>query len=124
MANTCTHYLKYRDTRPVLTMTLYDADGEVYDLTGADAVWLHVRLEDGGVFSRQMTSPLDDTGVCSYTWLSTDWTSDPALYPGTHRVEVEVLGPGAVRASFPNRDDSAEVRNYLVIGGDAGQATA
>lgn len=120
----CYHYLKKRDTRPGLVATLLDVDLTAYDLTGADEAWMHVRLDDGTTFSRQMTFDADrTTGKLSYLWQATDWTTgDPVLYVGEHRIEYEVIGPGAVRATFPNRD-LPELRHILSIGADIGQET-
>lgn len=119
----CYHYLKFRDTRPRILATLKDTDDTVYDLTGALEAWLHVHLGDGDVFSREMDIDADPTtGKVSYVWEATDWTSDPALQVGEHRIEYEVLGPGDVRATFPNRD-LPEFRHILVIGEDIGQET-
>jgi len=119
----CTHYLKYRDTRPILVMTLKNPDLTVYDLTGATSATMHVRLHDGGIFTRLMTiDGTPTTGIVRYTWLATDWTTGiPVLEPGDHRIEVEVIGPTTARATFPNRD-TPELRNTLSIGSDMGQA--
>jgi hypothetical protein len=121
MPAACTHYLKHRDTRPGLVATLYDADGSVYDLTGVDAVWLHVSIQ-GVTFTRQMTVDASPTtGRVTYLWLATDWTSNPALEVGVHLIEYEVQGPGAVRATFPNRNQVG-YQHALEVGADIGQA--
>jgi hypothetical protein len=119
----CYHYLKHRDTRPILVATLLNPDLTVYDLTGADEVEMHIHLDDGGVISRTMTiDPTPTTGIVRYTWLATDWTDTTHLYPGFHRLEYEVRGPATVRATFPNRD-TPETRHILEVGGDIGQGS-
>lgn len=108
-------YLKNRDTRPVLEVTLKDPDETAHDLTGATGVKLHILLEDGTALSRDMVIDSDPTtGIVRYTWQTTDWTD--ALVAGTHRMEYEVLGPSDARLSFPNWRD-----HKLVISSDLGQ---
>jgi hypothetical protein len=123
MAAACTHYLKNRDTRPVLVATLRGTDGAIYDLTGADSVTMHVYLHGGSdVISRPMViDPDPTTGKARYTWVAGDWTGSPALESGAHRLEYEVLGPAPIRATFPNRD-TPETRHELVVSGDIAQA--
>jgi len=121
MPAACTHYLKFRDTRPGIVATLYDADGSVYNLTGVDVVWLHVHIQ-GQIFTRQMTVDASPTtGRVTYLWQASDWTSNPALMVGVHRIEYEVLGPGVVRATFPNRNQVG-YQHVLEVGADIGQA--
>ena len=125
-----TFYLKKRDTRPVLEVTLLEpkdnpTDADVpYDLTGATSVNLHILLEDGTALSRVMTADPDQVtnpGKATYTWLSTDWTS--ALVVGEHRMEYEVIGPGTVRLTFPSgRGEGVIEYDTLSIATDFGQA--
>ena len=110
-----TFFLKYRDTRPILEVTLLDPDETAHDLTGVTGVKLHIKREDGTVITKDMVvDGTPSTGIVRYTWLAADWTSD--LVVGTHQMEYEVLGPSTGRLSFPNwRDD------VLVISDDLGQ---
>lgn len=111
-------YLKKRDTRPVLQVTLKDPDDTVHDLSGATGAKLHITLEDGTSISKTMVIDADPTtGIVRYTWLSTDWDTG-GLVSGTHRMEYEVLGPSAARLSFPNTED-----HELVIVDDLGQGS-
>ena len=116
--------LKKRDTRPVLEVALKDPDGSAHDLSGADSVTLHIRLDDGTTISRAMDIDADPTtGIVTYTWQATDWTNDPGLYPGTHRMEYEVLGPSDARLTFPNGEDGSDPEyDELIITPDIGQA--
>ena len=117
-----TFYLKHRDTLPPLEVVLLNPDGSVHDLSGATSVTLHIRLNDGQTISREMDSELDDTGLVSYEWQTTDWTVSPKLYPGEHRMEYEVLAP-AGRLTFPNGEDASEPGyDTLSIADDIGQA--
>lgn len=96
-------YLKYRDTLPVLEVELLNPDGSVHDLTGATAYNLHIRLRDGSTITRTMTKVgLDAEGHLRYAWLAADWTDPTTLAAGQHRMEYEVLGPGAARMTWPN----------------------
>jgi len=111
-------YLKARDTLPVLEVALKDPDGTAHDLTGADAVWLHVSLP-GGTFSREMTVDDATGGIVSYAWVPTDWTVAPALaaYPVPYRMEYEVID-GTDHLTFPN-----DGYDELVVASDIGQAS-
>jgi hypothetical protein len=137
--------LKYRDTRPVLEVTLYDPApegsapatlGPVHDLTGSSAWYLHVYLSDGTVVTRPLTKVgADAAGTLRYVWVAADWdVANPAghlivspalpLLRGTreHRMEYEVLGPGDERLTFPNGGAStSEVYDVLRIWQDIGQ---
>lgn len=111
-------YLKRGDTRPILEVVLRDPPtavqsvGDPHDLSGADSVNLHIRLADGITdLPRVMTITDAVNGVVQYTWLTTDWDTgnlvtgpELPLDPGEeeHRMEYEVLGPGAARLTFPN----------------------
>ena len=107
-----TFYLKRNDTRPVLEVALLNPDGTAFDLTGATTTRLHVRLQGGGVFVRDMTVyGVATAGILRYTWLAADWTT---LVPGAHQMEYEVL-TGTARITFPN--DSYDT---LRIPGDLG----
>ena len=98
-----TFHLKYRDTRPVLEVQLLNPDESIHDLTGVDAVYLHVWLPDDSKLMRTMTiNPDPTTGIVSYTWLATDWTSTPGLAIGKHRMEYEVVDAVTGRLTFPN----------------------
>lgn len=125
--------LKYRDTRPVLEVTLLQPKEEetdpdvVYDLTGSQSVTLHIWLSDETKLTRPMIiDPDPETGKASYTWVDADWTElvvspDLPLRPGVyeHRMEYEVLGPGGVgRLTFPN-----DGYDTLRIKVDIGQAS-
>ena len=109
------HYLKQRDTLPILDVFLLRPDGTVQDLTGSSAVWLHVKLMDGTVLSRQMTVNGPATnGNVRYAWATSDWNPG-GLVPGIHHhMEYEVL-PGPL--TFPNDGD-----DILRITPDIGQA--
>jgi hypothetical protein len=96
--------LKYRDTLPILEVTLLNPDGTVHDLTGATAYWLHIRLASGSLISRAMTlhGPADE-GTLRYQWLATDWTDAVTpLVVGQHTMEYEMLGPAGARLTWPN----------------------
>jgi hypothetical protein len=116
-----THYLKNRDTRPTIVVTLRNPDDTAYDLTGVTSVTLHIQLPGSStVLSRAMVVDGDPTsGIARYTWLAKDWTGSPALALGDHKIEVEVVGPGTVRATFPNNDIYPYV---LRVRNDLGQA--
>jgi len=78
--------LKYRDTRPILQVTLHDpADeddppgtlGPVHDLAGSTSWKLHIRLSDGTRLIRDMNKEgLDSAGTLSYTWVAEDWGAE------------------------------------------------
>ncbi len=98
-------HLKEGDTLPILEVALKDPDGTAHDLTGSTGWKLHVRLAGGGgaVVTRNMVKQGPDVdGVLRYSWAAADWSSTPALVVGQHRMEYEVLGPGAARLTFPN----------------------
>jgi hypothetical protein len=96
-------WLKLRDTLPTIEITLLDPDGTVHDLTGATGAKLHIRLSNGTTATKSATIYNPSGGVIRYTFLSTDWTDLTApLIAGTHRMEVEVTGPGAGRLTWPN----------------------
>jgi hypothetical protein len=113
-----TFYLKYRDTRPQLEITLKNPDLSVHDLTGATAS-LHVYVEST-VFTRAMTvDAVPTTGIVRYTWQATDWTvGTPVLIAGRWKMEVEVIN-GTARTTFPNDPDNPD---WLLVGHDIGQA--
>ena len=106
------HYLKYRDTGPILEVSLKNPDETPFDLSGATAQKLHILLNDNAtVLTRNMTvhGPPTD-GVLRYTWIVTDWDAGqliagptPPLKPTDreHRMEYEVQF-GATRLTFPN----------------------
>jgi len=114
-----TFVLKYRDTMPILEVVLLNPDKTVHDLTGATSYKLHVRLRDGGTITRTMTlQGLATAGTLRYQWLAADWTDiTTPLVVGQHRMEYEVLGPGAARLTWPN-DGYDELR----VVDDLGQA--
>jgi hypothetical protein len=106
--------LKFRDTRPIIEVALVDPDGDAHDLSGVDAVWLHVWLSTGAKFSREMyvygaapsglvrydweTADWDTTNASGYLVVSPDWTRPNAGY---HRMEYETIR-GGERLTFPN----------------------
>ena len=119
-------YLKARDTRPIIEVTLLQPDGSVYDLTGVSSVYLHILMNDQTELRRAMVIDVDPTtGKASYTWLSTDWGTSSVVGSGTdndpytvgglfagptpplstsdveHRMEYEVVS-GSLRLTFPN----------------------
>jgi len=111
-----TFCLKYRDTLPILQVVLKNPDGTVHDLTGSTAWKLHVKLEDGTVFTRDMVKVgVDTAGTLKYAWAAADWIA--GLVVGRHRMEYEVLGGGASRLTFPNDTD-----HVLRVTRDIGQA--
>jgi len=106
--------------------------GPVHNLTGATSAYLHIYLSSGVKLIRTMeiVAPAS-LGLLRYAWVTTDWaaasgtTVDGAypvgglvVGPGVvkaggfvlpagqveHRMEYEVLGPGAARMTFPNED--------------------
>ena len=119
-----TAYLKYRDTRPVLEVTLLDPDDSAHDLAGATSVTLHIRLKSGTVLSKAMVIDSDPTtGIVRYTWLAADWDVG-GLVAGIHRMEYEVLGPDDERLTFPNAATlTSASTDRLLITTDIGQAT-
>jgi hypothetical protein len=116
-----TFILKKRDTLPVLEIVLLDDKDDVlsyHDLAGATAVWLHVRLPDGTIFTRAMVvDAVPTSGIVRYAFVTTDWTTVPALTAGTHPMECEVLVGASSRRSFPADGD-----DRIVIPSDIGQA--
>lgn len=138
-------YLKYRDTLPLFDVVLHDPApagsapgtiGPVHDLTGSTAWKLHIYLSDGTKLARDLGKVgADADGTLRYSWLAADW--DIANVAGflivgptlplssgqrEHRMEYEVLGPGAARLTFPNGGESvAEVYDVLRIWNDIGQ---
>lgn len=97
-----TFYLKYRDTLPVLSVTLTGTDGLPFNLTGY-TVKLHVALSDGTTLTRTMTVASPVSGVAEYAWAAADWTA-PGLIVGVHQMEYEAVA-GAARITFPNNGD-------------------
>ena len=106
--------------------------GPVHNLTGASACHLLIYLSSGIKLIRDMEIVAPATlGVLRYAWIATDWaaasgTQVDGAYPigglvvgpgvvkaggfvlpagqVEHRMEYEVLGPGAARMTFPNGD--------------------
>ncbi len=116
-------YLKYRDTRPILEVSLLDPDGTAHDLTGSTSWKLNILLSSGALVTRDMVKVGPDAdGVLSYTWLAADWTGGlivgPTLplLPGQyeHRMEYEVIGPGGARLTFPNGGETPE-QSYDIL---------
>lgn len=107
--------LKYRDTQPVLDVTLKNPDLSVHDLTGETGFKLHIKLDDGTVVTRTMTMLGAATaGTLRYSWLSTDWNAGN-LVVGTHHMEYEVV---SARLTFPNKEANNDT---LFISSDIGQ---
>lgn len=143
--------LDYRDTKPVLVVTLLEPDGiTVHNLTGATAARLLVKLSDGTRLIREMAiDGTRTTGKVSYQWVTTDWdiasgTLVDGAYPvgglvvgpGTdgpsgfvlrptdveHRMKYEVVGPAGARLTFPNGPgDASPGYDVLRITDDFGQ---
>lgn len=114
-----TYYLKQRDTLPTLEVVLLKPDLTPYDPSGG-VVTMHVHISSGGTLSRTMTINNGPLGTVRYTWLAADWSAAaPAvvLLSGVHRMEFEVVGPGAARLTFPNDGYDA-----LKVSSDIGQA--
>lgn len=110
--------LKARDTLAVLEVALENPDGSPHNLSGADRVWLHIRLRTGTVISREMT--IDDAvgGEVSYAWQVSDWDLIPVpTYPAAqeHVMVYEVIA-GTDRQTFPT-----EGHHRLVIWPDLEQ---
>ena len=123
-------YLKYRDTRPILEVALTTPAGAAVDLTAAVDIKLHIGLENQATrLERAMVVEGAPTaGIVRYQWVAADWTVDPALVVGTHRIEYEVIGAGDERQTFPNNDptnapESPAVVPYdrLIVFDDLGQ---
>jgi hypothetical protein len=118
-------YLKRGDTLRALFVSLLNPDGSAADLTAAVEVWMHIALENRATrVSRQLAIEGDPTlGVVKYQWQATDWTDEPALIVGTHRVEYEVVGGFGERETYPNGAEAGdEPYDLLVISQDLGQA--
>jgi len=135
--------LKYRDTYPILEVTLLKPDKAPVDLTGATSLKLFIKLSDGSRLARTMTvfgAPTQ--GVLRYAWVAGDWAapsipdSDGAytvgglvvgptlpLTPGVHehRMEYEVVW-GTARLTLPNDGTSAgDAYDTLRVWSDIGQ---
>lgn len=109
-------YLKYRDTLPVLAVTLYNPDKTIHDLTGATSVLLSIRLASGGRITRAMQIDSPPTlGTIRYQWQASDWGAG-GLTTGAHLMEYEVRGVGDARLTFPNHTSHS-----LVVTADIGQ---
>lgn len=114
-----TYYLKARDTLPTLEVVLLKPDLTPYDPSGG-VVTMHVRLSNGSVLSRTMTIHNGPLGIVRYGWLATDWSAVAPtvnVVAGSHRMEYEVVGPGAARLTFPN-----DGYDTLQVSSDIGQA--
>jgi hypothetical protein len=68
-------------------------------------------------------------GIVRYSWVPDDFTIDPFLIPGIHRMEYEVLGAGDDRQTYPNNDPSRGPDDphwvpydRLIVPDDLGQA--
>jgi len=120
-------YLKFRDTLPVLDVILKNPNGTVHNLTGATGFKLHVRLNNGTIFTRTMTKiGTDAEGHLQYAWAAADWDTPTGLIVSPivpllpteveHTMEYEVTGSGGARLTFPN--DSYDTLRILA---DIGQ---
>lgn len=123
--------LKYRDTAPVLEVELLDSDGTAVDLTSADAIYLHIALENSDVrIEREMDiEGVPTLGTVRYEFEDTDWEGDEAITPGLHRMEYEVVA-GTSRQTYPNGDPNEDgdhaslgenAYHWLRVWGDLGQ---
>lgn len=112
-------YLKYRDTLPVLVVTLRNPDGTVHNLTGATEAKLNILLSNGRLVTRDMAiDPVPTTGIVRYQWVAADDWVAGGLVPGEHLMEYEVLGVGDARLTFPNG-----AHHRLVVTRDIGQGS-
>jgi hypothetical protein len=125
--------LKYRDTKPILEVTLLEpkdkeTDPDVpFNTLGLASVTLHIYLSGGGTFSKAMTiDPDNATGKVSYAWDATDWntltaTPELPLRPGEreHRMEFEGVESGGGRITWPNVYPAYDI---LRVPQDFGQA--
>ncbi len=105
--------LKRGDTLAPFSTVLKNPDKSIHDLSAATKAFLHVTLADGsGVFTRELTLPTDrKSGRVTYPWLAADWTEgSPVLVTGEHPCEVETIGGGGARLTFPNdRNDRLDI---------------
>jgi hypothetical protein len=69
-------------------------------------------------------------GIVRYAFVPDDFTVEPFLIPGIHRMEYEVLGSGDERQTYPNNDPDREPGDLqwhpydrLIVPDDLGQAT-
>lgn len=87
------------DTAPPLTATLYDAEGNVIDLTGATVTFgMRYRRSREDKILNAPASILDaPNGRVQYQWLATD-TDQPGYFDAHFRVTY----PGGQVESFPN----------------------
>lgn len=136
--------LKLNDTRPILDVVLHDPApagspvgtlGPVHDLTGSIGWNLLLWMSDDTKLIRPMIIQGDPTlGTLRYTWVAGDWAPGSGGPPFTagglfashslplapeqleHRMEFEVIGPGAERLTFPNAG-----YDTLIITTDIGQ---
>ena len=96
-----TFYFGQNDTSPTLTDTLFDANGNAVDLTGAT---VHFTMTDrfGVVVINAATASIvapATNGNVSYTWQSGDLAN-----AGTYRARWIVTFAGGAIESFPNAD--------------------
>jgi hypothetical protein len=121
-----TFHLKYRDTRPILEVVLYNPDDTVHDLTGSTSWKLHIDISLGTSYDPiELTRDMvifgaPTNGTLRYTWVSGDWAAGtptggpytagglvvgPSIPLGPrnieHRMEFEVID-GTSRLTFPN----------------------
>ena len=99
-----TFYFGQNDTGPALTDTLYDANGNVVDLSGAT---VHFTMTDrfGVVVINAAAATIvapTTGGVVSYAWQSAD-----LAVAGTFRAKWVVTFSGGGVESFPNADGSS-----------------
>jgi hypothetical protein len=111
--------IKYRDTLPVLEVTLRTPSGAIVNLSGAGAVKLHIGLENRAT---RITKAMDiynaALGIVRYTFVPTDWTDAPAMIVGIHSMEYEVIDSvdPTIRQTYPNLG-----HDYLIVTDDLGQ---
>ena len=110
--------LKYRDTEPMLEVTLKAPTGAIVNLSAVGSVQLHIGLENRSTrLTREMSIYDAANGIIRYSWQPEDWTDAPALVVGVHAMEYELIGTDPERRqTYPNSG-----HDYLVVVDDLGQ---
>lgn len=102
--------LKVGDRLPEIEATLYGADGQIIDLTGA-TVTFTMAAPDGRVIINKAAATVVTaaSGLVRYSWDADDLTA-----PGTYRCEWIVTFPGSRQMTIPNKGyDMIEVSARL-----------